>query len=179
MFVARKKRKENIAEYILYMFQVEDLVRAFKCDMGLLKSQLISRYDVDDEQLEEVTAWYKNIVVMMEKEGVEHSGHLQFLNNHINDLNDFHLKVLKEEVSPEYSASYGNNIGLINEFRLKGNASASDVEACINAIYAYLLLKIQNKEITSGTEQVMKQFARQLAILSKLYKDFEEGNLEL
>ena len=33
MFIARQKRKENIAEYLLYMWQMEDLVRSFKCDI--------------------------------------------------------------------------------------------------------------------------------------------------
>jgi len=28
MIIAQKKRKENIAEYLLYMWQVEDLIRA-------------------------------------------------------------------------------------------------------------------------------------------------------
>ena len=33
MIIARQKRKENIAEYLLYMWQVEDLIRANKFDM--------------------------------------------------------------------------------------------------------------------------------------------------
>ena len=32
MIIARQKRKENIAEYLLYMWQVEDLIRANKFD---------------------------------------------------------------------------------------------------------------------------------------------------
>ena len=28
MIIAQKKRKENIAEYLLYMWQIEDLIRA-------------------------------------------------------------------------------------------------------------------------------------------------------
>ena len=33
MIIARRKRKENIAEYLLYMWQVEDLIRANNFDM--------------------------------------------------------------------------------------------------------------------------------------------------
>ena len=33
MFVAQEKRKANIAEYIIYMWQVEDMIRALKLDM--------------------------------------------------------------------------------------------------------------------------------------------------
>lgn len=179
MFVARKKREENIAEYILYMFQVEDLIRAFKMDMNLINDQLISMYRLNESQQQEVADWYTNLVRMMEKEGIAESGHLQFLVNHINDLNEFHLRILKEDVSPEYTAFFRENIGLLNELRLKGNASAHDIETCLNAIYGYLLLKIQNKDIAPATEQAMKQFAKQLAILSKLFRDYEKGDLEL
>ena len=179
MYIARKMRKENIAEYILYMFQVEDLIRAFNLDMQLISDHLIKRYDLGDQQLEEVSAWYSNLAAMMEKEGVRHSGHLQFLVNHINDLNEFHLRILNDDLIADYSALYKTNIGLINEFRLKGNASANDVETCINAVYGYLLLKIQKKEITEQTTDAIKRFATLLGRLSGLYKDFESGDLEL
>ena len=33
MFVASQKRKENIAEYLLYMWQIEDLIRANNLDI--------------------------------------------------------------------------------------------------------------------------------------------------
>ncbi|NQU84377.1 MAG: DUF4924 family protein [Mariniphaga sp.] len=179
MFVAKKKRKENIAEYILYMFQVEDLIRAFKLDMKLIKEQLISRYDLDDSQMNEVVDWYSNLVAMMVKEELTKKGHLQFLMNHINELNEFHLRILKDDISTEYSSAFKNNIGLINEFRLKGNAAANDIESCLNGIYGYLLLKIQNKEISTGTEDAVKQFGKLMGLLSALFKQFEAGDLEL
>jgi len=179
MFVARKKRKENIAEYILYMFQVEDLIRAFSLDMELIKSQLISRYKLTDDERTEVIDWYTNLVVMMEKEGLQKIGHVQFLINLVNELNELHLKVLKDDISPEYTAMFNQNIGLINEFRLKGNAAANDVETCLNGIYGYLLLKIQKKEISEGTESAIRGFGQMMGILSDLYKKYESGDLEL
>ena len=179
MFIARKKRKENIAEYILYMFQVEDLIRAFKLDMKLIEEQLISRYKVEDNQYGEIVDWYSNLVSMMKKEGIQQTGHLQFLLNLINDLNEFHQKVMSTNSSSDYSAIFNQNIGLINEFRLKGNPSAHDVETCLNGIYGYLLLKIQKKEISTGTEEAVKQFGKIMGFLSALYKKHEEGNFEL
>ena len=54
MFVAQQKRKENIAEYILYMYQIEDLIRAFKLDMDLIQHNLISKYKVDEKGTNEI-----------------------------------------------------------------------------------------------------------------------------
>ena len=77
MLTAKQKRKENIAEYILYLFQVEDLIRAFKLDMHLITQNLVS-YQVDEKTREEIADWYKNLVVMMEKEGRQKSGIYSF-----------------------------------------------------------------------------------------------------
>lgn len=179
MFVAKQKRKENLAEYILYMFQVEDLIRAFKFDMELIKTHIIAKYKVEEKQLEEIAGWYSNLVLMMEKEGIRYSGHLQFLANHINELNELHLKLASEEIVPGYTVLYKNNIGLVNEFRLRGEATDNDVSTCISAIYGYLLLKIQKREVSPATEDAIRRFAGLMGKLSGLYKDLEEGNLEL
>ena len=37
MLIAREKKKNNIAEYILYMWQLEDMLRALKLDMEHIK----------------------------------------------------------------------------------------------------------------------------------------------
>ena len=44
MLIAQEKRKTNIAEYILYMWQVEDLIRAHQFNMDLIEQNLISQY---------------------------------------------------------------------------------------------------------------------------------------
>ena len=63
MLVAKQKRKENIAEYILYLYQVEDLIRAFQLDMDIIENQLVSRYDAGEEtktgnQLTGIKTWF-------------------------------------------------------------------------------------------------------------------------
>ena len=68
MFTAKQKRKENIAEYILYLFQVEDLIRACDLDMEIIDKQLIPQYKTDTNTSTEISAWYKNLVLMMKKE---------------------------------------------------------------------------------------------------------------
>ena len=45
MIVANQKRKENIAEYLLYMWQVEDLIRASNFDMETIRKQVVDRYE--------------------------------------------------------------------------------------------------------------------------------------
>jgi hypothetical protein len=42
-----------------------------------------------------------------------------------------------------------------------------------------MLLKIQQKEVTEETKDAVKRLSQWLAFLSKLYKDFESGDLEI
>lgn len=178
MLVAQQKRKENIAEYILYLYQIEDLIRAFRLDIELIEKQLVSNYQVDDKIKHEILDWYKNLLVMMEKEGIVKTGHLQFLTNLIHDLNEFHVKLLSSETDQIYVQTFQAVAGLITELKQKNKQANNDVQICLDAIYGYLLLKIQKKEITEETVEAVKRLSSWLGALSKLFKRYEAGDLE-
>ena len=44
MLIAREKKKNNIAEYILYMWQLEDMLRALKLDMEQVDRYLVAGF---------------------------------------------------------------------------------------------------------------------------------------
>ena len=48
MLIAREKRKSNVAEYILYMWQVEDMLRAMQMDIELVTRNVVSQFGGDD-----------------------------------------------------------------------------------------------------------------------------------
>ncbi len=177
MIIAQQKKKENIAEYILYLFQIEDLIRAFSFDLEKINSSLVNNYQVDETTKKEIASWYENLVLMMQKEQIGKSGHLQFIKNHINELNEFHLKVVDSEAS--YKTLVVATSGLINEFRQKSDTKANDIETIFSALYGYMMLKIQKKQITGATHDAMAQFGKLLAHLSALFKEFEKGNIQL
>jgi|SRR6056297_260719 len=178
MLVAKQKRKENIAEYILYLYQVEDLIRAFHLDMDLLNKKLIAGYDVDDNTRKEIYDWYENLVLMMEKEEKQQKGHLQFIINLIGELNEFHHRLLETEVDKMYIPIYQAVAGLLNELKQKNPDATTDIQVAIDGIYGYLLLKIQNKEITEDTKDAVKRLSHWLAHLSKDFREYEKGDLE-
>ena len=178
MITAQQKRKENIAEYILYMFQIEDLIRAFQFDLKKIDNQLVSQYRVEENKRAEILNWYKNLCAMMQKEGIQEKGHLQFLLNQVNDLNELHLKLMETRINNEYSVVFQSVSGLITELNLKGNSVKNDLQISLDAIYGYLLLKIQQKNVTAETTDAIKRLSNWLGLLSKLYSDFETGDLE-
>ncbi len=179
MLVAKKKRKENIAEYILYMFQVEDLIRAFGFDREKIEHFVAVQYTSSGDEQKEIIEWYNNLALMMEKEGVKEKGHVQFLLNLINDLDGLHIKLIQSGGHPGYVNSFKTVSGLIQEFNKKAEVKTGDIATCINALYMYLMLKLQKKDISAETTDAMKQFGKLLSDVSVFYKDFEKGNLEL
>uniref|UniRef100_UPI00321676A8 DUF4924 family protein n=1 Tax=uncultured Draconibacterium sp. TaxID=1573823 RepID=UPI00321676A8 len=178
MLVAKKQRKENIVEYILYLYQIEDLIRAFKFDMALIEDRLVANYKADEATSKAITAWYENLLSMMEKENIRENGHLQFLSNLISDVNDLHLKLMESGEDKMYVQTYKTVAGLVTELKEKNPAGKNDVDLGITAIYGFLLLKMQQKEISIDTTEAIKRISKWLSVLSKLYKDFEEGELE-
>jgi hypothetical protein len=179
MLVAQQKRKENLAEYILYLYQVENLIRAFHLDLDLINEKLVARYQVEQKTKQEISDWYKNLVKMMEKEGKQKVGHLQFLTNLVNDLYEFHLRLMNTEADTGYVSVFKAVAGLVNELKQKNPAAENDIQIAIDGVYGYLLLKIQKKETTAETKEAVKRLSQWLALLSKLFKDFESGDLEI
>ena len=61
MITASQKNKENIAEYLLYMWQIEDLIRAFGLDLDRIKENLVYKHHgLTEQQQKEMTEWYFN-----------------------------------------------------------------------------------------------------------------------
>ena len=52
MFISQELRKSNIAEYLLYMWQVENIIRAFDCSLSRIRKEYIERFEYDEEQKE-------------------------------------------------------------------------------------------------------------------------------
>jgi hypothetical protein len=93
MIIAQEKRKTNIAEFILYMWQVEDLIRASGFDLERVDENVIRKFDLPPETLEEIRTWYSNLITLMAEERIVNKGHMSFLNNLIRELNDLHLRL--------------------------------------------------------------------------------------
>ena len=77
MYIAQELRKKSIAEYLLYMWQVEDLIRAYGCSLTRIRHEYIDRFQYTDEQKEEEIDWFGNLVRMMNEEGCREKGDKQ------------------------------------------------------------------------------------------------------
>ncbi|MBQ5729706.1 MAG: DUF4924 family protein [Bacteroidaceae bacterium] len=170
MIIADKLSKTNRAEFILYLWQVEDLLRAFQLDFERVKSEYLVRFDLDETKRSETEKWYENLCTMLREEGLQQGGHLQIHKNILADLEDFHLRLLASQKFPYYREMYHRVLSYIVEVRAKGeNANATELETCFNTLYGLLLLKLQKKDISTETQQAASHISNMLGTLSDYY----------
>jgi hypothetical protein len=179
MIVAQEKRKTNISEYIIYMWQIEDMIRALKFDMDRIQEVLINHYNVEEKQKEEIRCWYQNLMVMMQKEQIQQSGHLQFLINQTDELNRFHLLLIQKNIDPSYSSLYADILPDLELIRQKSGFNHNDVELSLNTLYLILMLKMRKQEISEGTQSAVWKFGNFLGNLSSLFIAWEAGDLDV
>lgn len=178
MIIASKKRKENIAEYVLYMWQIEDLIRANGLDIEKIRHNIINKFNIDEATKREMEDWYESLIDMMRREGVTEKGHLQINENILNQLVQLHQALLKDPAFPEYTAEFYKTLPFIVELRSKaGNNKVGEIETCFTALYGMLLMRLQQKELTEHTKNAIAQISHFIATLSKNFHLDEEDKL--
>ncbi len=178
MYIAQSLRKENIAEYLLYMWQVEDIIRAYGCSLTRLRREYIAHFDYTDEQKEEMTDWYGNLINMMNQEGKREQGHLQINQIVLQQLSELNAQLLGSTKFPFYNAEYYKVLPFIVELRQKGGTNNGEIETCLNALYGTMLLRLQHKEITPNTAHAIQEITTFIGMLSDYYKKDKEEGLE-
>ncbi len=176
MFVAQELRKKSIAEYLLYMWQIEDIIRAYGCSLPVIRKQYIERFDYTEEQKNEEVDWFGNLVRMMNEEGKRESGHLNINKVLLQDVIDLHGMLLQSSKFPFYNAEYYKVLPFIVELRNKGDKDVNEIETCLDALYGVMMLRLQKKEITPETQRAVKEISIFVGMLSDYYiKDRTEG----
>ncbi len=144
-------KKNNIAEYILYLWQIEDYLRAFP-------QQVESNQELQD------------LLNMMRQENIMEHGHLQLAQNALRELEELHDDLLEQEAT--YRAAMIQLTPSLNLLKAKTDRpTMSNIEACLTLLYQIMLLKLQKHPISSETELVQKQATQLLQYLSKTYKE--------
>ena len=179
MYISQELRKKNIAEYLLYMWQIEDTIRAFGCSLSRIRNEYISRFDYDDDQKDEMTDWFGYLIRMMNEEGCRENGHLQINKVVMMQLEELHTRLLGSSKFPFYSAEYYKVLPFIVELRNHGaDKSQSEVETCFNSLYGVMMLRLQKKPITPDTTHALKEITTLMGMLNDYYLKDKETPLE-
>lgn len=178
MKIAQSLKESNIAEYLIYMWQIEDLIRANGCDLLRVEENLISRFpEAERPALKE---WYGHLITMMYEEDVRQAGHLQINRNVLQNLTELHASLAASPQFPFYSAAYFKALPFIVELRSRnGKKEEPEIETCFEALYGVMLLRLQKKEISPETTKAIEAITNFLSMLANYYDKENRGELKL
>jgi len=176
MRIAQQKLKENIAEYILYMYQIEDLIRGFQFDLDRIMNEFVRPQLPDESFLPSYRAWYQGLIQDMKSERIIETGHRMELQEIMVELSYLHNSLLSVINDEKYQKLYEVAIPFIDDLKEKSNLKEKNqIEICFHGLYMKLLLRLQNKEISSETEEAFDSMRIILAYLSRAYHQMKNG----
>ena len=181
MDIAQAKRKENIAEYILYLWQLEDLLRALQFSPEAIYSQLVAPREVADEQKHIYLLWYMDIVNLLRKEGKEQSGHLEHTLHLIGDVHNLHLQLMQNPVGEHYRQTFARLAPQLTQLRaMISRDDVSDTELAFRALYAAMLYRIKgDKKRAEAISDTIELVSPVVAELAAMYGKVERGEVDL
>ena len=160
MYIAQSKRKENIAEYILYLWQLEDLLRALQFSPEAVYSQLVQKQErLSEQQKQQALVWYMELA----------------------DLDNLHRQLLTLPAGENYRRLYGAIAPELPGLKSKlGKPGMSDVELFFRALYAVMLYRIKGDRSKQGyIDDVIGLISPVVAELATMFRRIERGEVDL
>lgn len=180
MKIAKELKDTNIAEYVLYMFQLEDTLRAYGCDSDRVAAEYVSRFDWTEDEKAAEKEWLSWLCMMMHEEGKTRCGHLQSNLLTISLLTDLHQQLLDSPKQAFYTAAYYKALPFIVEYRQRSQGeNDSELQNCFDMLYAVMLLRLQKREISKGTQEALAAVSQLIALLADAWRKEREGELDI
>lgn len=169
--VAEKKKSQNIGEYLIYMYQMEDLIRSYQGNMEDIRQYVISHYPVSEPEKEEITRWFEGILEKMKKEKILEKGHLRELNQLVDHLLQLHYRLLKSDKS--YFETYNQAKPHILEsiVAAKDENPGHEIQVCLNGVYGLLLCRLLGKKVSDDQLKSAETFGEVLSLLNLAYQN--------
>lgn len=178
MFIARQKQQENIAEYVLYMYQIEDLVRAYNFDLDAIIDNYVRPQLPDNSFIEQYKDWYREIISQMKSQRIEKMGHLNDLKDVLVEISFLHNTLLSQANDEKYRVLFETGTPYIEEFKERSNLKEKNqIEVLFHALYMKLLLRMKGKEISAETEEAFDAMRIILAYLANSYRQMKSGDM--
>ncbi len=181
MYIAQAKRKQNIAEYILYLWQLEDLIRALQFSPEAIWNTLVAPQATDDPAKQnELLMWYIDLGSLMREEGKEKSGHLDHTLHLISSLEELHEDLLHAPAGARYRELYAALQGELPKLRETMGKDISDIELIFRSLYAVMLYRIKGDETKeSSISDVIELMSPLIGELARIFHLSERGELDI
>jgi hypothetical protein len=172
--VAEKKKQSNIIEYILYIYQMEDLLRSYAFNMEDIKQYVVSHYPISEKIKEETMDWLKGLAKEMHLEKITEKGHSKNIQGIVHQLAELHWSLLKTDTA--YFKIYQKAKPYVIDLVLEAGSSnpGHEIQICIHAVYGLLLTRLRGREVPQDMLEATDAFGDVLSYLNWAY--FQKNN---
>ncbi len=177
MLISRKVRESNIAEYVLYMFQIEDIIRAYHCDIDEIREHIILRQVHEEGLQKQYTSWYSGLIDRMKEQGILETGHLEEIVEIITEIHYLHNTLVNIVQNQKYIDRFNEVLPVLSDFQAKSGSNTNLIASGFDALYTKILMKLKRHEISEASAKGFDTIATFLGYLASHYKKMKLGDL--
>ena len=167
----KQKKEDNVAGYVISMWHIEDLMRANDLDLGKVDEHLIVPMGLDESNHASMREWYAEILERMRAKGIERTGHLEEVEETMNELEFLHHTLVDVLNDEEYDALFAKAEPGIRTLQQHAGGDPDGVIAtCFTAVYGVMVLRAQNTPVSTETSQAEAHIRKLLERLSLHYR---------
>lgn len=150
MTTAAEKKDSHIVEYVLYVWQMEDVVRATGFDSGAIRS-LFGGEDGPDLD------WVLTLSQDMVREGLHEDGHVSHVQETLTELALLHDLLTGPMEDANYVDAYKQAEPLLSDFEREKMKSGMHhpTEVMLTALYGWLVLRLKKEPISLETNAAL------------------------
>ncbi len=167
----KQRKEDNVAGYVISMWHIEDLMRANDMDLGKVEEHLIVPMALDESNRASMRDWYADILDRMRAKGIEHVGHLEEVEEALNELEFLHhtlVDVLNDEEYDVLFAKAEPGIRVLQQHA--GGDPEGVIATCFTAVYGVMVLRAQDKAVSQETSEAEAHIRKLLERLSLHYR---------
>ena len=171
MSTAADKRSNHIVEYLLYVWQMEDVVRAAEFDSGVIRAMFNGQ---DGPDLE----WMLELAQAMKKEELQEQGHVAHAMETLTELALLHDLITGPMEDSDYVKIFKDADPLLLELQEKKsskNQYQHPVEQMLTALYGWLVLRMKKEAVSVETEAAMVAIRKMANTLARGHIRVYEG----
>ncbi|MFD2203597.1 DUF4924 family protein [Shivajiella indica] len=167
--IADKKKQHNIGEYILYMYQMEDLLRAYELNLDDIRQYVVSHYPISEKEKEEAMNWFEELCEDMKSQNITERGHLLNTQKLVYQLAELHWSLLKRD--KDYFIIYQKAKPYVFQLVMEAGTSVpgNEIQICINAVYGLLLARLKGRDVPQSILEATDAFGNVLSYLNWVY----------
>ena len=168
MIVAEAKKKAHIVEYILFLWQIEDLIRAADFNPTVLENWAADTANREGTDPEKEREWIVALAADLRSQGKIESGHANQVSEHLVELAHLHEMLLGPLEDLRYIETFETAKPMLDELKAKQpDSAAHPVEQLLIGLYGWLILRMRKQAVSAESEAGFVAFRNWANALAK------------